>query len=70
MILVAMTLGAIGLDSLVTFLIYLIVLGIVIYAVSLILNMIALPQPIKQLVWLVIAVIVLILLLSLFGIVH
>lgn len=66
---VAMTLGviALGANALVQFLIALIILCIILYAISLVLNLVQLPPPIKQLVWLVIAVIVLVFLLSYLG---
>lgn len=56
--------------GLISFLVTLIVMGIVIYAVYLVLNMLPLPQPIKTLVYLVIAVIFLVMLLSATGISH
>lgn len=58
------------LASLVPFLIALIVICIILYGVSLVLSMIALPAPVKQLVWLVIGLVVLLVLLNLLGIVH
>lgn len=66
---VAMTLGAIAFtaNGLIGFLIALIILCIILYAISLVLNMIQLPPPVKTLVWLVIAVIVLIFLLNALG---
>lgn len=54
--------------NLVGILIKLIIAGIVIYGVYYFLNMLSLPQPIKTLIMLVIAVIGLIFLASLFGI--
>ncbi len=58
------------LESLIPILVALIILCIIIYAVSIVLGMVNLPPPIRQLVWLVIAVIVLIIVLDLLGIVH
>ncbi len=58
------------LAGLVPLLITLIVICIVLYGVSIVLNMVNLPAPIRQLVWLVIAVVVLLLLLSMLGVVH
>lgn len=65
----AMMLGAIAFtaNGLVGFLIALIIICIVLYAISLVLGMIQLPPPVKTLVWLVIAVIVLIFLLNSLG---
>lgn len=63
------TLGAIAFTAqgLIQFLIVLIILCVVIYAISVVLGMIQLPPPVKSLVWLVIAVIVLVFLLSYLG---
>lgn len=58
------------LAGLIPLLITLIVICIVLYGVKLVLDMIALPPPVKQLVWLVVAVVVLILLLNMLGIMH
>ncbi len=58
------------LAGLIPFLIALIVIGVILYGVSLVLSMIALPAPIKQLVWLIIGLVVLLVLLNLLGIVH
>jgi bacteriorhodopsin len=68
---IAVVLGAtgLGLSSLVGFLIALVVICVILYAVSLVLGMLSFPPPIKQLIWLVVAVIVLIALLSYLGLV-
>ncbi len=58
------------LAALIPFLIAIIIICVVLYGVSIVLNMVALPPPVKQLVWLVVAVVVLILLLNMLGIVH
>lgn len=54
--------------TLVSILLSLIILGILIYAVYLIVGMLPIPQPIKTLVWLLVAVVFLIVLLNMLGI--
>lgn len=54
--------------ELTTILVRLIIVGIIVYGVYMFLNMLNLPQPIKSLVLLVVAVIGLIFLANLFGI--
>ncbi len=68
----AMVLGAasLSLDSLIPLIIAIIVICIVIYAISILLGMIALPPPVKQLVWLLVAVVVLIVILNFLGLAH
>ncbi len=58
------------LAALVPFLIAVIVLCVVLYIVKLVLDMISLPPPIKQIVWLVVGLVALIVLLNLIGVVH
>ncbi len=62
-------LGAVAFNSqfLISFLIALIILAIILYAVKIVLGLIQLPPGVQQLVWLVIAVIVLIFLLGYLG---
>lgn len=55
-------------SGLISILIYLVIGAIIVYAVYLFLNMLNLPQPIKTIVLLIIAVIGLIFLANLFGI--
>jgi hypothetical protein len=54
--------------TLTAFLVTLIVVAIIVYAISLVLGTLAIPQPIKTLVWLVVAVIVIVYLLNLLGV--
>lgn len=55
-------------NSIISLLIELVIAGIVIYAVYLFLNMLNLPQPIRTIILLLIAVIGLVFLASLFGV--
>lgn len=48
----------------------LIVTAIIIYAVYLVLNMLPIPQPIKTLIWLVLAIIFLVMILNNTGLYH
>lgn len=61
---------AISLEGLIPLLVAMIILCIVIYAVSIVLGMLSLPPPVKQLIWLIVAVVVSIFLLNLLGPVH
>jgi hypothetical protein len=56
--------------DLIGLLVTLVILCVVIYAVHIVVGMIALPQPIKTLIYLLIAVIVLLWMLDRFGIYH
>ena len=53
--------------DLISLLIAIIILAVILYAVSILLNMIEIPPPMKQLVWLVIFVVILIIVLSWFS---
>jgi len=60
-------LGILSGGGLVQFLIALVIIAIVIYGVKILLDWISIPQPIKTLVWLVIAVCVILFLLNKFA---
>ena len=53
--------------DLISLLIAIIILAVILYAVSILLNMIEIPPSMKQLVWLVIFVVILIIVLSWFS---
>ena len=53
--------------GLVSFLVAIVIIAIVIYAVKVLLDWLTLPQPIKTLIWLVVAVVVILWLLNKFG---
>lgn len=57
-----------GIDGLVRLLIYLLIGGLIVYAVYWIVGMLTLPQPVKTVILIIIAIIVLLWLLSTFGI--
>lgn len=55
-------------NGIISLLVELVIAGIVVYAVYLFLNMLSLPQPVKTIILLLIAVIALVFLAGLFGI--
>lgn len=57
-----------GLDGLIRLLIYLLIGGAIVYLVYWIVGMLTLPQPVKTVILVIIAIIVLLWLLSTFGI--
>ena len=57
-----------GIDGLVRLIIYLLLGGLIVYIVYWIIGMLALPQPVKTVILIIVAVIVLLWLLSTFGI--
>lgn len=58
-----------GIEGLVQLLIYLLIGGLIVWVVSYILGMLTLPQPAKQVILVVLAIIVLLWLLRTFGLV-
>jgi hypothetical protein len=58
-----------GTESLISLLIYLLIGGLIIWVVSYILGMLTLPQPAKQIILVVLAIIVLLWLLRTFGLI-
>lgn len=63
-----MILGTTGVTGLIPLLIQILILGVILYVVNLVLNMITLPPPVKTIAWLIIGLLVLVWLLRLFGI--
>ena len=57
-----------GIDGMVRLIIYLLLGGLVVYLIYWILGMLTLPQPVKTVILIIVAVIVLLWLLSTFGI--
>jgi hypothetical protein len=58
-----------GTEALISLLIYLLIGGLIIWVVSYILGMLTLPQPAKQVILIVLAIIVLLWLLRTFGLI-
>lgn len=56
------------LEGLLPFLIMVIILCVVIYVISVLMNMISLPPPVKTIAWLIVGLVVLIILLRALGI--
>lgn len=55
-------------ESLIPFLVMVIILAVVIYIVKLVLDMIALPPPVKTIAWLIVGLVALVILMRALGI--